>query len=184
MKKAMVVGIIVVLIAAGVTIAIIAHTQRHGANSGDNLPSGDAMLIVPGQSVGKIQKSMTTNEVEAVLGKPERWQGKIMVYDKSFGMSVSPTKAGVMVVFCGDSMLKYPGVKAFNGRTKEGIGMESSRQDVIKAFGQPTSAKPWSAAIPPLMDAQEQIEYKNLGLTFILESGKVINITVDFRKPQ
>jgi RNA polymerase sigma factor (sigma-70 family) len=135
------------------------------------------MLIVPGVSVGKVVKGMTTNEVEAVLGKPEKWQGHIMVYDKQLGMSVSGTKAGVVVVFCGDSMLHYPGVKTFKGRTKEGIGMESSREDVVKAFGQPTTAKPWTLG-------QEQLAYKDLGLTFTLESGKVINILVDFRTPK
>ena len=70
---------------------------------------------------------MTTNEVEAVLGKPVKWQGKMMVYDQTLGMTVGQSKAGALVVFCGDSMLKYPGVKKFKGRTKEGIGMESSR---------------------------------------------------------
>jgi hypothetical protein len=98
-----------------------------------------------------------------------------MVYDQKLGMSVSGTKSGVIAIFCGDSMLRYPGVKKFKGRTKEGIGMESSRADIIKAFGQPTTAKPWNSG-------QEQLEYRNLGLTFTLESGKVINILVDFRK--
>jgi len=54
--------------------------------------------------------------------------------------------------------------------------MESSRGDVMKAFGQPTTAKPWNPG-------QEQLEYKPLGLTFTLEAGKVINIIVDFRRP-
>jgi hypothetical protein len=89
-------------------------------------------------------------------------------------MSVGQSKTGVLVIFCGDSMLKSPGVKKFKGRTKEGIGMESSRADVINAFGQPTTVKPWEPG-------QEQLEYKTLGLTFTLEAGKVMNILVDFR---
>jgi RNA polymerase sigma factor (sigma-70 family) len=138
-------------------------------------PQETPFLIVPRESVGKVRKGMTTNEVESALGKPEKWQGKIMVYDKKLGMSVGQTKLGAMVVFCGDNMLNYPGVKKFKGRTKEGIGMKSSREDVIRAFGQPNSSKPWDVG-------QEQLEYKSLGLTFILEAGKVINITVDFRQ--
>jgi len=42
---------------------------------------------------------MTTNEVEAVLGRPERWKGKIMVYDRKLGMSVAQSKAGALIVF-------------------------------------------------------------------------------------
>jgi len=161
-----------VLLAVGVAMVALSadSTSQTGKASEQQIP----MLIVPGVGVGKVQKGMTTNEVELVLGKPDKWQGRIMVYDKKLGLSVGQTKTGAMVIFCGDSMLRYPGVKTFKGRTKEGIGMESSRADVIKAFGQPTTTKPWGAG-------QEQLEYKRLGLTFILESGKVINIEVDFR---
>ncbi len=164
-------GIAMLLAAGMATVALSNGSPNPNANLAQPAAS---VLIVPGASVGKVRKGMMTNEVEAVLGKPDKWQGRIMVYDQSLGMSVSQGKTGVMVVFCGDSMLKYPGVKKFKGRTKEGIGMESSREEVIKAFGQPTKAQPWNSG-------QEQLEYKALGLTFTLEAGKVINIIVDFR---
>src|SRR6185369_15371035 len=106
----------------------------------------------------------------------EKWQGKMMVYDKQLGMSVGQTRKGVAVVFCGSSMLAYPGVKKFKGRTKEGIGMFSTRESTIKAFGPPTSAQPSN-------NKQELLKYRNLGLEFSLEDGKVYNILVDFRVP-
>ncbi len=162
---------IVALVGGMATIALSGGSSNTGTKAAQ---PEEPVLIVPGASVGKVRKGMTTNEVEAVLGKPDKWQGRIMVYDQKLGMSVSQGKTGVMVVFCGDSMLKYPGVKKFKGRTKEGIGMESSREDVIKALGQPTKAQPWNAG-------QEQLEYKTQGLTFTLEAGKVMNIIVDFR---
>jgi RNA polymerase sigma factor (sigma-70 family) len=175
MKLKFVVGLALAFLLGlgGTAVLLSAESAKQGGSAEPQAP----MLIVPGMSVGKITKGMTTNEVEAILGQPERWQGHIMVYDKQLGLSVSGTKAGVVVVFCGDSMLRYPGVKTFKGRTKEGIGMESSREDVLKAFGQPTAAKPWGPG-------QEQLTYKDLGLTFTLESGKVINILVDFRTPK
>jgi len=55
--------------------------------------------------------------------------------------------------------------------------MQSSRAEIIKAFGQPTSAKPGDADL-----YQEELLYQPLGLTFYLQSGKVFNILVDFRK--
>ena len=177
MKKAVVVGI-GVLIAVGVTTAIIAHTQGHGANSGDNLPSSDAMLIVPGQSVGKVRGGMTIQKVVAELGEPDNRQGRILNYLR-FGFSVIPSKDDIVrVVMCGDSeVADSPLVTSFQGRTKEGIGMKSSRADVIKAFGQPTTVKPWQPG-------QEQLAYKSVGLTFTLEKDKVFHIIVDFRKAQ
>jgi RNA polymerase sigma factor (sigma-70 family) len=161
-----------ILLAGGA--ATLALSDDRSKTDGPAVQQEPPVLIVPGESVGPVRKGMTTNEVEAMLGQPDKWQGKIMVYDKQYGMSVSEGKNGVAVIFCGDSMLGYPGVKTFKGHTKEGIGMESTREEVIKAFGQPTTAKPWGPG-------QEQLEYKALGLTFILESGKVFNILVDFR---
>ncbi len=163
-----------VMVAGGVAVVAL-------SNDATNQPAkaaaaAEPVLIVPGESVGKVRKGMTTNEVIAVLGQPEKWQGKMMVYDKRLGMAVGQTAKGAMVIFCGDSMLKYPGVKTFKGRSKEGIGMESTRAEVIQAFGQPKTAQPWNTG-------QEQLEYPTQGLTFVLESGKVINILVDFRKP-
>jgi hypothetical protein len=174
-KLKLIVGFGVVTFLAGGAAFIAWSADSTNKNDKASAEPTAPMLIVPGVSVGDIHKGMTTNEVEAVLGKPDKWQGQVMIYDHKLGMSVieSQTK-GVTVVFCGDSMLRYPGVKAFKGRTKEGIGMESSRAAVIQAFGQPTSAQPWNGG-------QEQLVYKKLGLTFTLESDKVIHIIVDFR---
>jgi len=48
---------------------------------------------------------------------------------------------------------------------------------IQSARAQPTTAKPWNAG-------QKQLEYKHLGLTFTLESGKVNKILMDFRTPK
>jgi hypothetical protein len=160
----------------GGALAVKGFSNNSQNTPGNLAQAEETILIVPGKSVGSIRKGMTTNEVEAVLGKPEKWQGKMMVYDSKLGMSVGQSRTGVLVVFCGDSMLRYPGVKKFKGRTKEGIGMESSRENVVKAFGQPTTTQPGNSN-------QETMKYKQLGLTFVLEAGKVINIIVDFRLP-
>jgi RNA polymerase sigma factor (sigma-70 family) len=163
------------MVAGGVARVALSGASAETKNSVAQ-PQPESFLIVPGESVGQARKGMTTNEVEAVLGKPDKWQGKMMVYDKEHGMSVAQSTKGVSAVFCGDSMLKYPGVKKFKGRTKEGIGMLSTRESVIKAFGPPTSSQPWGKN-------QELLKYKALGLDITLEEGKVFNILVDFRLP-
>ena len=178
LKLAACVGIGLIVVVGASTI-ILAQIKNQNTSPVGSAAANETIVIVPMESVGKVRRGMTTNEVEAVLGKPERMQGKMMIYDKKFGMSVGQTKLGVMVVFCGDSSGGGPGVKTFKGRTKEGIGTGSSREEVVKALGQPTSATPWEARLQ-----QEQLQYKPLGLEFMLEKGKVFNILVDFRKPQ
>ncbi len=176
-KMAVSVGL-TVIIAIGATTAIVAESKKQDAPSLGSVAASEITLIVPWESVGKVRKGMTTNEIEAVLGKPDKMQGKMMVYDKKFGMTAGQSKFGVLVVMCGDSSGKGPGVKKFKGRTKEGIGMGSTREEIVTSIGEPTSAKLFNAELN-----QEQLEYKALGFEFILEKGKVFHITVDFRKP-
>ena len=111
----------------------------------------EPVLIVPGLSVGKVVKGMTTNEVEALLGKPEKWQGQIMVYDKELGMSVAGNQSRERgLVFCGDGHAQIPGSEGIQGAHQRKASKSSPAvQDVIKAFGQPTTAKPWSPACSP-----------------------------------
>ena len=90
-KLKLVIGVSVMVFVAGGTafFAWSADSTNKSAAAGEQIAP---MLIVPGVSVGDIRKGMTTNEVEAVLGKPDKWQGQIMVYDNKFGMSVSESK--------------------------------------------------------------------------------------------
>jgi hypothetical protein len=62
--------------------------------------------------------------------------------------------------------------KAFKGHTKEGIGMGSSRADVISAFGEPDE----TVRIDP---AQEQLRYPLLKLSLSLNQGQVVHIGVE-----
>ena len=66
--------------------------------------------------------------------------------------------------------------RAFTGRTKEGLGLGSSRADVVKAYGEPSEVV--KAA------GQESLKYSPLGLTFSLLDGKVYHLIVDFRAPK
>ena len=87
------------------------------------------MLIIPGQGVGKVRKGMTAEQVEAVLGKPDRLQGPDMSYSNKFGFTVfiaGPN--GVAVVMCRSAFSNL-----FKGH-EEGIGPESMTCDLIKAM--------------------------------------------------
>lgn len=133
------------------------------------------MLIVPRVSVGKVKAGMTPAQVVAELGESQTKQGKILNYVRS-GFSVIPNRDGVVVVvMCGDpSSIDSPLVKAFTGRTAEGIGMRSTRDEVLKAYG-----KPDETDTPE--PGHERLKYDDLGLAFILQDLKVHHITVNLR---
>ena len=115
---------------------------------------------------------MTTQQVITALGPPQRRTAHALEYTQ-IGFAVIPSPQGVVqVVMCGDvTGIRGPLVQAFHARTAEGIGMQSRREEVIKAYGEPTSAQKLSGAI-------ESLSYESLGITFTLEGGKVYHLIV------
>jgi hypothetical protein len=118
---------------------------------------------------------MRLEEVIAQLGEPQRRTANALEYTR-LGFAVMPGPGGtVEVVMCGDvTGLGGPLVAAFTGRTKEGIGMNSTREDVLKAYGEPTSAEKFRGGM-------ESLQYAPLGITFTLEGGKVYHMIVRLR---
>ncbi len=135
--------------------------------------AGSAIVIEPHIGVGKVQAGMTVEQVVEILGAPDNKTGQVLNYVRS-GFSVVPSKDGaVRVIMCGDTFgLNTALVKAFKGRTREGIGMNSRRAEVFRAYGEPTEID--------LSDpGHEALKYRPLGLTFTLQNEQVHHIVVD-----
>lgn len=130
------------------------------------------MLIEPKVAVGKVRAGMGIPEVVAQLGEPQRRTANALEYTK-MGFAVMPATDGtIRVVMCGDvTGLNGPLVKAFTGRTREGIGLTSTRDDLLKAYGPPNSDE-------KLIGGAESMRYDLLGMTFTLEGGKVYHMIV------
>ncbi len=163
-------GCAVTLLAIAVVLSLAGCSEDSNlaASSATNAP----MLIVPNASVGKLRAGMTVQQAVAELGEPKRKTANALEYP-ALGLAVMPGPDGVVqVVMCGDvTGINGPYVKAFAGRTKEGIGMRSTREEVIKAYGEPTrSEKSWGGL--------ESLRYDSLGITFTLEGGKVCHMIV------
>jgi hypothetical protein len=130
------------------------------------------LAIEPGIAVGLIKAGMPVKEVVAQLGEPERRTANALEYTH-LGFAVMPSSDGIVqVIMCGDvTGINGPLVKAFTGRTKEGIGLASTREELLKAYGEPSSTE-------KLRGGTESIRYDSLGMTFTLEGGKVYHMIV------
>jgi len=130
------------------------------------------MLIEPKVAVGRVRAGMRVEDVVAQLCDPQRRTANALEYTR-LGFAVMPGPDGtVQVVMCGDvTGINGPLVKAFTGRTPQGIGLNSSREDLLKAYGQPTSDE-------QLRGGTESMRYVPLGITFTLEGGKVYHMIV------
>ena len=164
--------------AIAATIVIVATNCSDSAKPGSSgrVSSDTPISIEPGVCVGKVRPGMTVDEVIAELGKPDSQTGGGLEYLRH-GFAVSPGRDGtVRAVLCGDSSgINGPLVKAFTGRTKEGIGMGSSRVQVVSVYGEPPEKEKTLAG-------REVVKCGSLGLTFSLENDKTHHIIVDFRK--
>jgi hypothetical protein len=167
-----------VSVIATVIVLVVTGCSDKSKPSESSAASSDSMVIEPRVCVGKVRTNMTVEQVIAELGEPDNKTGHVLNYIR-FGYSVVPTKDGlVKFVFCGDpATIDSPLVKAFAARTREGIGMTSSRAEVIKTYGPPTETE-----LPPT--GHEILRYKPLGLAFTLQDQKVHYISVNLGKTQ
>ena len=136
------------------------------------------LLIEPNVAMGQIHAGMRVQDVVAKLGDPERRTANALEYTH-LGFAVMPGPDGIVaVVMCGDvTGINGPLVRAFTGRTKEGVGLTSTKEDVIKAYGQPSSSE-------KMRGGTESMRYDNLGITFTLEGGKVYHMIVRLGQPE
>jgi len=113
-------------------------------------------------------------QVVTELGEPDKKHDGILMYRN---LSVFPSKEGfVGHVFCFDSGTNGSSTEGFAGHTKEGIGIGSSRADVITAYGEPTATKHEN------VDKENEVMiYESLGLHFHIRNGKVYLIAVYFK---
>lgn len=133
---------------------------------------GESQTVEPRTNVGPVKAGMTMDQVIQVLGKPQRETANALEYT-SLGFAVIPGPDKVVkAVMCGDvTGLNGPLVKAFKGRTKEGVGLGSTRDEIIKAYGEPTADE-------KSQGAREYMRYDSVGIAFSLEAGKVHHMTV------
>ena|ERR1035437_2767870 len=126
-----------------------------------------SLAIEPGIAVGSVHSGMTMQQVIAKLGQPDQTNDSVLVYSH-LGLQVASGN--------GEIVHRVTVEHPFTGRTKEGVGIRSSRADVIQAYGAPTVAKPGPAGY-------EFLRYTKLGLVFQLHDGKVDMMSVFFNPP-
>jgi len=154
----------------GVLVFLTACSDK--SNQVVSAQPGEPSLIEPNVRVGKVVAGMTVKQLVTQLGEPQRRTAKALEYTQ-LGFAVVPDSNGVVsIVMCGDvTGIHGPFVKAFTGRTKEGIGMLSTRDELLKAYGEPTESEKFPGGL-------ESMNYPPLGMTFTLERGKVHHIIV------
>lgn len=130
--------------------------------------------IVPLVGVGPIKFGMSKDQIIAALGEPDVIEGGgiAMFYPKAKGLSfrLDPTK-GVQEINCWSELHPMPfpdGMTTYPGKTKEGIGMNASREEIIAAYGEPDN----TASRGPT----EFLDYGKLKAQFSIVDNKLVSL--------
>jgi hypothetical protein len=136
------------------------------------------VLIEPNAGVERVQKGMNKQQVEAVIGKPEKINGKWWFY---------PTRG--MIVAFGENgvMFNIKCIPPFAGVTKESIGIGSTRAELLTAYGNPSQEKHFqgsasgavvSAGVDSGSAGFDNLWFAPIGISFDLQNDKVTSFIV------
>lgn len=144
----------------GATILALLALILCGILAGCRKKSGEPMIIEPSVGIGRVTFGMTSKEVREIFGEPDLKMRDSLTYD-GLGLSIYIYKGLVKGITC-RGVSGDPEVKPCTARTSKGIGIGSTREQIIEAYGEPTS------------DERNILKYESIGATFmVLENGMV-----------
>jgi hypothetical protein len=133
----------------------------------------DQLQPVLSVGLGPVQFGMSKEQVIALLGEPDRSEagGMALYYLKSKGLQVLiDPQRGVRVIDCWSK--DYPnapsGLITFAGKTKDGIGMGATREQIVAAYGEPDRTD--------VRAPFETLRYGELRTQFVLTDNRLVNL--------
>lgn len=159
--------------------------ERVPDESCDSYPQKDSetLVVSPTDGMGPVKRGMAVDEIIRLLGKPD-WITKrettvgpvphpgakgrkghlqTLEYD-SRGFHITVTPSGEISISCFNQHRRGPMVRDFVGRTREGIRLGASRDEVRKTYGKPE------------IDKEDYIKYIRLGWEFFFRNKKLCSI--------
>jgi hypothetical protein len=140
-------------------------------------PELSAPLLKPGEGMGAVKFSMSKGEVIKLIGEPEKSVNKGGYWELEYysrGYTLIFTPQGVLFsVMCSCQRVHDCQIRDFAGKTKEGIGIGSTIQDLEKTYGKPDSIENRGVV--------QSLLYKRLGIGVDLIDNKVVCITLNRR---
>ncbi|MBU6408795.1 MAG: hypothetical protein KGR98_00270 [Verrucomicrobia bacterium] len=140
------------LIIAALLIPLFAGCSK--PHTSDSWSPSSTIILPPDISIDSLHSGMTVQDVIAALGQPSQTTAEGLEFS-SVGLFICPGTGEVTLV------------PPSTGRTKEGIGMGSSRVDIIRAYGEPSSDKVAAKS------GSEWMRYSPIHMSFQLRDGKV-----------
>jgi hypothetical protein len=136
-------------------------------DEGPDVQPGKVYVVEPLVGIDKVRFGMTVEEMKEILGEPKKSRGPLHEY-RDAGFAIFAIGDAVKIIACGDrGRADSPLVENCKCRTDKGIGMGSSREDIIEAYGEPSSTD-------TLPNGAIMLSYEPLKSEFLLMQDNVI----------
>ena len=134
------------------------------------------LRIVPLSGIGDIRFRMSKSNIINKLGQPQRITGNALFYlSHGLQLSLSPKDESLIAIACGATdEAENDMIRLCDCKTSKDIGMGSSKEDIITAYGNPSSEV-------PVQENVTMMFYDNIKAQFIVTDNKVTYMV--FKKP-
>jgi len=149
------------------------------SNKADEEASIDELIIEPLVGIGPVKFGMSKEEVIKHFGPPDKVlsDGTKLNYVSSRGLSftVDP-ELGLQEIGCWSEGMLPSRITTFASRTKEGIGISASEEEIVAAYGQPDRTSTGSKGVI------KNLHYDKLSTKFSLKEDKLMSMTLEAPK--
>jgi hypothetical protein len=148
-------------------------------NKSDEEASAGELIIEPLVGIGPVKFGMSKEEVIKHFGPPDKVfaDGTKLNYVSSRGLSFTiDSELGLQEIGCWSEGMLPSRVTTFIGKTKEGIGIGASEEEIVAAYGQPDRTSTSSNGVI------QNLHYDKISAKFSLKEDKLMTMTLEAPK--
>jgi hypothetical protein len=164
-------------------VAWVGCGKKAGEDEARDEPADEAhdeLVIEPLVGIGPIQFGASKDQIVEHFGQPDRiFEGQVtkLNYVPSRGLNfVVDTERGLQEIGCWSEGMLPSRVTTFAGKTKKGIGIGASQDEIVAAYGQPDRTSTDSRGII------QNLHYDKLSARFSFREGKLISMVLEAPK--
>ena len=136
----------------------------------------EELIIEPLVGIGPVKFGMSKDEVIEHFGQPDRvHEGEVtkLSYVPSRGLSFAiHAELGMQEIGCWSEGMLPSRITTFAGKTKEGIGIGASEEEIVAAYGQPDRTSTGSGSVI------KNLHYDKLSAKFSLKEDMLMTMTL------
>ena len=140
----------------------------------------EELIIEPLVGIGPIRFGMTKDQIIEHFGQPDQiFEGQVtkLHYVPSQGLNFAvDAKLGLQEIGCWSEGMLPSRVTTFAGKTKEGIRIGATEEEIVAAYGQAERTSTDSKGII------QSLHYDQLSARFSLQEGKLMSIVLEAPK--